>query len=81
MRSVAIWSFLKLAHCDGGLDDGARAMANLVRRALSIGEAWWQDIDTPQMPAWAKEKLRARDTGFRPVTVSARLAQRDALQD
>jgi len=45
---------------DCSLADGVRLMAadNKVR-AIEIGEAWWQDIDTPEMLQQAEEKLSA----------------------
>ncbi len=42
---------------DCSLADGVRAMATDGKvRAIDIGDAWWQDIDTPEMLA-AAEKL------------------------
>jgi choline kinase len=45
---------------DCSLADGVRLMAadNKVR-AIEIGDAWWQDIDTPEMLQRAEKKLRA----------------------
>jgi 1L-myo-inositol 1-phosphate cytidylyltransferase len=45
---------------DCGLADGIRLMAadNKVR-AINIGEAWWQDVDTPEMLQCAEKKLSA----------------------
>lgn len=46
---------------DCSLADGVRAMARAGKaRPIDIGEAWWQDIDTPAMLARAEEKLRSR---------------------
>jgi choline kinase len=44
---------------DCSLADGVRLMAadNKVK-AIDIGDAWWQDIDTPEMRARAEEELR-----------------------
>jgi len=43
---------------DCSLADGVRLMAEdgLVR-GIDIGDAWWQDVDTPQMLREAEEKL------------------------
>jgi len=45
---------------DCSLADGVRLMAadNKVR-AIDIGDAWWQDIDTPEMLQQAEKKLSA----------------------
>ena len=45
---------------DCSLADGVRLMAadNKVR-AIDIGDAWWQDIDTPEMLQQAERKLSA----------------------
>ncbi len=45
---------------DCSLADGVRLMAadNKVR-AIEIGDAWWQDIDTPEMLQQAEKKLSA----------------------
>jgi len=44
---------------DCSLNDGVRLMAADNRvRALDIGDAWWQDVDTPDMLRHAEEKIR-----------------------
>jgi 1L-myo-inositol 1-phosphate cytidylyltransferase len=46
---------------DCALADGVRLMAEEGSAlAVDIGEAWWQDVDTPEMLARAEEELRAR---------------------
>jgi len=46
---------------DCSLADGVRSMASEGKaRAVDIGNAWWQDIDTPEMLAQAEKHLRAR---------------------
>jgi choline kinase len=48
---------------DCSLADVVRVMAGDDKvRAVDIGEAWWQDIDTPQMLRHAEEKMRAPAT-------------------
>jgi choline kinase len=43
---------------DCNLADGVRLMAaNGKVRAIDIGPAWWQDVDTPEMRAHAEENL------------------------
>ena len=59
----SIFEYLRrvLTDDDCALADGVRLMAqegNAV--AINIGNAWWQDVDTPQMLARAEEELRAR---------------------
>jgi 1L-myo-inositol 1-phosphate cytidylyltransferase len=52
-----IFDYLEQAKRDGdcSLADGVRAMAADGKvRAIDIGDAWWQDIDTPEMLAQAK---------------------------
>jgi 1L-myo-inositol 1-phosphate cytidylyltransferase len=45
---------------DCALADGVRLMAADAKvRAIDIGGAWWQDIDTPQMLLRAEERMRA----------------------
>jgi choline kinase len=44
---------------DCSLADGVRLMASDGKvRAIDIGAAWWQDVDTPGMRAHAEENLR-----------------------
>ena len=44
---------------DCSLADGVRLMASEGKvRAIDIGAAWWQDVDTPAMLAHAEENLR-----------------------
>jgi choline kinase len=44
---------------DCSLADGVRLMAADGKvRAIDIGRAWWQDVDTPEMRAHAEENLR-----------------------
>jgi choline kinase len=48
---------------DCSLADGVRLMAaNDKVRAIDIGDAWWQDVDTLQMLRHAEEKLSAPAT-------------------
>jgi 1L-myo-inositol 1-phosphate cytidylyltransferase len=58
------FNYLERAKHDGddcSLGDGVRAVAlqNKVR-AIDVGDAWWQDIDTPEMLAQAEKHLQAR---------------------
>ncbi len=49
---------------DCSLADGVRLMASEGKaRAIDIGKAWWQDIDTPEMLAQAEKAF----TGARPT--------------
>ncbi len=46
---------------DCSLADGVRLAAHEGKaRAVDIGDAWWQDVDTPEMLAEAERRLRAR---------------------
>lgn len=59
---VSFFDYLERAKAAGGGDcglaDGVRAMAADGKvRAIDIGEAWWQDIDTPEMLAEAERVL------------------------
>ena len=69
--SDAIFDYLRGAQRDGdcSLSDGIRLMAADRRvRAIDIGDAWWQDVDTPEMLARAEEEsarfLRDRGSGL-----------------
>jgi choline kinase len=58
-----IFSYLKAArkNDDCSLADGVRLMAHDQKvRAIDIGAAWWQDVDTDAMFARAEEELSAR---------------------
>jgi choline kinase len=58
-----IFNHLERAKRDGdcSLADGVRSMASEGKaRAVDIGSAWWQDIDTPEMLAHAEKHLRPR---------------------
>ena len=46
---------------DCSLSDGVRSMAAANKaRAIDIGDAWWQDVDTNDMLAVAEGRLRER---------------------
>jgi choline kinase len=60
VTSPQLFDYLEQAKRDGdcGLADGVRAMAADGKvRAIDIGDAWWQDIDTPEMLAAAEKIL------------------------
>ena len=55
-----LFDYLRRAQRDGdcSLADGVRLMASEGKvRAIDIGPAWWQDVDTPEMRAHAEENL------------------------
>jgi 1L-myo-inositol 1-phosphate cytidylyltransferase len=55
-----LFDYLRRALKDGdcGLADGVQLMAREGNaRAVDIGEAWWQDVDTPEMLAHAEQKM------------------------
>jgi len=57
-----LFDYLRRARRDGdcSLADGVRLMASEGKvRAIDIGPAWWQDVDTPEMRAHAEENLGA----------------------
>lgn len=59
----SIFDFLRgeLRDDDCSLADGVRAMALAKKvRAIDIGEAWWQDVDTPEMLAEAERLTSGR---------------------
>ena len=58
-----IFNHLERVKRDGdcSLADGVRSMASGGKAlAIDIGNAWWQDIDTPEMLAQAEKHLRER---------------------
>ena len=58
-----IFDYLERVKRDGdcSLADGVRSMASDGKaRAVDIGNAWWQDVDTPEMLAQAEKHLGAR---------------------
>jgi choline kinase len=61
--SLEIFDYLERAKSgtDCSLADGVRMMAadNKVR-AIDIGTAWWQDVDTPQMLRHAEKEIAKR---------------------
>jgi 1L-myo-inositol 1-phosphate cytidylyltransferase len=60
---LKIFDSLERVKLDGdcSLADGVRSMASEGKaRAVDIGNAWWQDIDTPAMLACAETQLRSR---------------------
>jgi 1L-myo-inositol 1-phosphate cytidylyltransferase len=64
--SPEIFDYLERAKHDRdcSLADGVRAMAADEKvRAIDIGKAWWQDIDTPEMLAQAEKAMRNLNEG------------------
>jgi choline kinase len=60
---LEIFDYLERVKRDGdcSLADGVRSMASDGKaRAVDIGDAWWQDIDTPEMLVCAETQLRSR---------------------
>ena len=58
-----IFDYLEPAMHDGdcSLADGVRLMASEGKvRVIDIGAMWWQDVDTPEMLAYAEDHLRTR---------------------
>lgn len=75
--SDEIFTYLKAAQRDGdcSLSDGVRLMAADGKvRAVDIGDAWWQDVDTPEMLARAEQDsarlLRQRRHGSAEESVA-----------
>jgi len=63
---VEIFDYLERAKSGGGrsdcsLADGVQLMADDKKvRAIDIGDAWWQDVDTPQMLKHAETQMSER---------------------
>lgn len=77
--SLELFDYLKRAQRDGdcSLADGIRLMASDRKvRAIDIGDAWWQDVDTPAMLERAEEEsarlLRESGRGLLPQESVAR---------
>jgi 1L-myo-inositol 1-phosphate cytidylyltransferase len=71
--SSETFKYLEGAKRDGdcSLADGVRAMAGDGKvRAIDIGDAWWQDVDTPEMLAQAEKAVRNLSSGR--TTISTR---------
>jgi len=60
---LEIFDYLERAKSSSGrsdcsLADGVRLMAHDNKvRAISIGDSWWQDVDTPQMLQHAEKQM------------------------
>jgi 1L-myo-inositol 1-phosphate cytidylyltransferase len=64
-----IFDYLRHALKDGdcSLADGVRLMAVGGKAlAVDIGEAWWQDVDTPEMLAQAEQQMQLLSFGVVP---------------
>ncbi|HEY4282305.1 MAG TPA: NTP transferase domain-containing protein [Chthoniobacterales bacterium] len=63
VANAELFDYLKAARNGGdcSLADGVRLMAEKGRvHAIDIGNAWWQDVDTPQTLLAAEKHLRLR---------------------
>jgi 1L-myo-inositol 1-phosphate cytidylyltransferase len=79
-----VFDYLERAKVNGdcSLADGVRLAASEGKvRAVDIGDAWWQDVDTPEMLAQAELRLRSRSglRSDRPLSTGAQ--RRDSGQD
>jgi 1L-myo-inositol 1-phosphate cytidylyltransferase len=69
VTSLEFFDYLEQAKRDGdcSLADGVRAMAvDGKARVIDVGNAWWQDIDTPEMLAAAEKVLGGSGHRFTP---------------
>jgi 1L-myo-inositol 1-phosphate cytidylyltransferase len=63
-----IFDYLQQAQKNGdcALADGVRLMAAEGKvRGMDIGDAWWQDVDTPEMLRRAEQQIEAMTRGTR----------------
>ena len=70
---LKIFAYLERAkrNDDCSLADGVRAMAEEDRvRGIDIGNAWWQDVDTPEMFSEAERHLR-EEHAMRSISAQA----------
>ncbi len=80
---LEIFGYLEKARENGdcSLAAGVRLMAGENKvRAINIGNAWWQDVDTPEMLACAEAHLQMRVGSHGPAAMSARLYPGDSSE-
>lgn len=69
-----VFEYLRRATRDGdcSLADGVRLMATEGKvRAIDIENAWWQDVDTPEMLREAESRCRSNAASYDPGLVRA----------
>ena len=68
----SLFDYLRRAQRDGdcSLADGVRLMAVEGKvRAIDIGAAWWQDVDTPEMLARAEAEMSANESAVASLSL------------